>query len=73
VYDRSSREAGRKQLYGMNLECNEENPTLHETPIEDEAHVNVRRARVGLMRVELYARWLIALWPVVCPAAVTVR
>jgi hypothetical protein len=73
VYDRSSREAGRKQLYGEYLECNEENPTLHETPIEDEEHVNVRRAGVGLMRVELYTRWLTELSPVVCPAAATVK
>src|SRR6185295_149401 len=27
VYDRSSREAGRKQLYGQNLECDAESPT----------------------------------------------
>jgi len=73
VYDRSSREGGRKQLYGENLECNEENPTLHETPIEDEEHVNVRRARVGLMRVELYARTVTELSPSVCPAAATMK
>ena len=73
VYDRSSREAGRKQLYGENLECNKENPTLHETPIEDEEHVNVRRARVGLMRVDLYARMVIELSPSVCPPPATVK
>ena len=73
VYDRSSREAGRKQLYGENLECNKENPTLHEAPIEDEEHVNVRRARVGLMRVDLYARMVIELSPSVCPPPATVK
>ena len=73
MYDRSSRDAGRKQLYGENLECNNENPTLHEAPIEDEEHVNVRRAQVGLIRVELYARMAIELSPVVCPAAAIVK
>lgn len=73
VYDRSSGDAGRKQLYGENLECNNEDPTLHETPIEDEEHVNVRRAQLGLMRVELYARTVIELSPAVCPAAATAR
>jgi hypothetical protein len=33
----------------------------------------VRRAGVGLMRVELYTRWLTELSPVVCPAAATVK
>jgi uncharacterized protein DUF6624 len=69
VYDRSSGDAGRKQLYGENLECSNEDPTLHATPIEDEAHVNIRRAQLGLMRVELYARMVIELSPAVCPAA----
>ena len=73
VYDRTSREAGRKQLYGENLECGSESPVLHETPIEDEEHVNVRRARVGLMRMELYARTVIELSTVVCPGAATVK
>ena len=44
-------------------------PTLHEAPIEDEEHVNVRRAQLGLMRVELYARTVIEFSPVTCPAA----
>src|SRR6266481_1699365 len=69
VYDRSSRDAGRNQLYGQNLECDGEDKALHETPIEDEEHVDIRRAQVGLMRVELYARTVIELSPSVCPAA----
>lgn len=69
VYDRSSRDAGRNQLYGQNLECDSTNQALHETPIEDEEHVDMRRAQVGLMRVELYARTVIELSPAVCPAA----
>ena len=68
VYDRSSRDAGRKQLYGENLECDDQNRTLHEAPIEDEAHVNLQRARMGLMRLELYARMVIELSPAMCAA-----
>jgi hypothetical protein len=67
VYDRSSRDAGRNQLYGQNLECDNEDRALHETPIDDEEHVDMRRAQVGLMRVELYARTVIELSPAVCP------
>jgi hypothetical protein len=73
VYDRSAGDAGRPQLYGENLECNGESPTLHEAPIEDEEHVNLRRARLGLMRVELYARMVIELSPAVCAAAAIVK
>lgn len=73
VYDRSRRDAGKKQRYGENLERSSENPTLHEAPIEDEAHVNLRRARLGLMRVELYARLVTELSPGVCPAAPAVK
>jgi len=47
VYDRSQRDAGRAQLYGQNMECSSKAPTLHRGPIEDEAHVNVRRASIG--------------------------
>jgi hypothetical protein len=54
AYDRTQRDLGNKQLYGMALECNA-GERLHEAPIEDEAHVNPRRAELGLMPVELYA------------------
>ena len=66
VYDRAARDAGRKQLYGENLECSLENPTLHRGPIEDEAHVNQRRAKVGLIRLEMYERLVVELSPAVC-------
>jgi hypothetical protein len=68
VYDRSARDAGRKQLYGESLECSGETSTLHEAPIEDEAHVNLRRARLGLMRLELHTRMAIEHSPAICAA-----
>ena len=66
MFDRSRRDVGRMQRYGENLECNDQNPTLHESPIEDETHVNLRRARLGLMRIELYARLVRELSPTLC-------
>ena len=68
VYDRSVHDAGRKQLYGENFECSSENPTLHVSPIEDEAHVNLRRARLGLMRLELHARMVLENSAALCAA-----
>jgi hypothetical protein len=55
VYDRTQRDGGKKQLYGEQLECLPGRP-LSEAPIEDEATVNMRRAQLGLLRIELYAR-----------------
>jgi len=69
VYDRSSREAGRKQLYGQNLECDGEVPTLQETPIENEQGVDARRARIGLVRLALYVRMVREWSPALCPGA----
>jgi hypothetical protein len=69
VYDRSAREAGRKQRYGQNLECDAESPALHETPIEHEEDVDARRARIGLLRVALYARMVTESSPALCPGA----
>jgi hypothetical protein len=66
VYDRAQRDEGRNQLYGSNLECSDANPELHESPIDDEAHVNDRRARMGLMRMELYARLVVEMSPRMC-------
>jgi hypothetical protein len=68
VYDRSQRDDGRNQLYGQNLECNQPGSELHEGPIDDEAGVNDRRARIGLMRMELYARLAIEASPQTCGA-----
>jgi hypothetical protein len=66
VYDRAQRDEGRNQLYGANLECSDASPELHESPIDDEAHVNERRAGLGLMRMELYARLVIEMSPRMC-------
>jgi hypothetical protein len=66
VYDRSSREAGRKQTVRTEPRCDAESATPHETPIEHEEDVDARRARIGLLRLELYAPMVS---PVTCPAA----
>ena len=66
VYDRSQRDEGRNQLYGSHLECSDARPDLREAPIDDEARVNERRARLGLMRMELYARLVVEMSPQMC-------
>lgn len=65
VYDRTQRDQGKNQLYGEQLECASGKP-LTEAPIADEANVNIRRAELGLMRVELYARVVRLHSPAVC-------
>ena len=70
LYDRAQRDAGRAQSYGQNLECSSENPRLHRAPIEDEAHVNLRRAGVGLVRLEMYERIVIESSQALCGAQV---
>ncbi|HUJ32448.1 MAG TPA: DUF6624 domain-containing protein [Candidatus Acidoferrum sp.] len=66
AYDRSQRDLGKPQLYGQQLEC-KARETMHEAPIEDEPHVNQRRAELGLIRVELYARITAEMMPQFCP------
>jgi len=66
VYDRSQNDMGKKQLYGEQLVCSS-GEGMHEAPIEDEAHVNQRRAELGLIRVELYVHLLAELMPQFCP------
>jgi hypothetical protein len=68
VYDRSQSDLGRKQLYGEQLVC-AAGEKMHEAPIEDEPHVNQRRAELGLIRVEIYARIAAAMMPQFCPPA----
>jgi hypothetical protein len=68
VYDRSQFDLGKPQLYGEQLICNA-GEKMHEAPIEDEAHVNDRRAQFGLLRVEIYARLVAELMPQFCPPA----
>ena len=68
VYDRTQRDQGLNQLYGEQLECTT-GKALSEAPIDDEAHVNLRRAELGLMRVELYARLVRLYSPDMCGSA----
>lgn len=70
VYDRAQRDMGKKQLYGTQFEC-KQGEKLHPAPTEDEAHVNERRAQMGHMRVELYARLLAETTPQFCSPAST--
>ena len=55
VYDRTQRDQGKNQLYAQQLECTS-GKALDVAPIDDAKNVNVRRAALGLMRLELYAR-----------------
>jgi hypothetical protein len=68
VYDRSQRDQARNQLYGEQLECSP-GTGLREAPIDDEANVNMRRAELGLMRIELYVRLVRRNSPDLCGAA----
>ena len=65
VYDRTQRDQGKNQLYGQQLEC-ATGQALELAPIDDEKDVNARRARLGLIRVELYARLVRLNSPDVC-------
>jgi hypothetical protein len=69
LYDRTERDVGRAQLYGQNLECSREHPSFHRAPIEHEAEVNVRRASIGLLRLEMYERLVIETSPAICGSA----
>jgi len=66
--DRLRTDAGQKQVYGQNLVCSADNPVLHETAIEDEPQVNLRRAKMGLFRLDLYVRLVIEHSPKFCSA-----
>jgi hypothetical protein len=55
VYDRTQRDHGRKQLYFQQLEC-ANGKALQLAPVEDAKNVDLRRAELGLMRIELYAQ-----------------
>jgi hypothetical protein len=68
VYDRTQRDQGRNQLYGEQLECTT-GKSLDLAPIDDATEVNLRRARLGLMRVELYARLVRLSSPDICGSA----
>ena len=65
VYDRTQRDRGKKQIYGEQLECLADK-SLREAPIDDEATVNMRRAQLGLLRIELYAELVRIHSPDIC-------
>lgn len=65
VYDRTQQDQGRHQLYGQNFVCGPDR-TLVPAPLDEPADVNTRRAKMGLMRLELYARLLRANSPDLC-------
>jgi Family of unknown function (DUF6624) len=69
MLDRLRTDAGQKQVYGENLTCDTQHPALHTGPIEDQDHVNQRRAAIGLVRLELYAQIVVEMSPNVCGAA----
>ena len=56
MYDRAATDDGRPQRYGENFVCDAQNLAMHPAPIEDEAHVNERRAFLGRVRLELLGR-----------------
>jgi hypothetical protein len=68
VYDRTQRDQGKNQLYGQQLEC-ASGKTLDVAPIDDAKNVNLRRAELGLMRLELYARLVRLNSPDLCGSA----
>ena len=70
AYDRSQRDAGKKQLYGSQFECHA-GEKLHLAPTDDEAHLNERRAGLGLMRIEFYLPLLAENMQYFCPPAPT--
>jgi hypothetical protein len=67
VYDATQLEQGKKQLYGERFACS--GGSWRPAPIEDEASVNTRRARLGLMRIELQTRFLQLSTPIACGAS----
>jgi len=72
VYDRTQRDQRLKQLYGEQLECSA-GKTLELAPLAEPATVNVRRARLGLMRLEIYTRLVRLHSPDVCGSSETPR
>ena len=55
VYDRTQRDQQKNQLYGQNFECTA-SKTLEAGPMDDPGNVDLRRAAMGLIRLQLYAR-----------------
>jgi hypothetical protein len=53
---------GKKQIYGTQAKLGKASQIMEIWPIEDDAHVNERRAKVGLSTVEEYAKQLDAVY-----------
>jgi hypothetical protein len=68
VYDTTLRDRGEHQLYGQRLECAAGKP-LDIAALDDVKNVDLRRARLGLMRLELYARLVRQDSPDLCASA----
>lgn len=58
VLDRSLSESGKKQVYGQNLICDGQHAESQIGTIEDAKHVDQRRAKIGLWRLDIYARFV---------------
>ncbi|HET9371257.1 MAG TPA: DUF6624 domain-containing protein [Vicinamibacterales bacterium] len=67
VYDRTQRDQGKRQLYGQHFEC-AGGKDFEVAPMEDPDGVNLRRARLGLMRLEMYGELLRRYSPNACAA-----
>ena len=65
VYDRLARNMGRNQLYGTQLECTA-GGTLAESPLDDPATVNQRRAKLGMLRLAVYEDVVRTITPDMC-------
>jgi hypothetical protein len=72
AYDRTQRDQGKNQLYGEQLEC-ASGTALEVAPIDDAANVNLRRAGLGLIRVELQAMLVRRLSPDMCRSITSAR
>jgi hypothetical protein len=57
LQDRVLMRRGKKQIYGSQVVPDKNTGAMMIYPIEDEAHVNERRAKAGLEPIEQYARY----------------
>lgn len=57
MQDRILMRQGKKQIYGSQVVMNKETGAPEFYPIEDEKNVNIRRAGIGLMPLEEYAKF----------------
>ena len=55
MQDRILMNQGKKQIYGSQVVYNKKGEQVF-YPIEDEANVNIRRAKIGMQPIEEYAK-----------------